>query len=59
MEKYKFCTKNSDEAISVTEASCGIEATEYFADLKKLSVGEFLDIYDVKIVEITRSFSDK
>lgn len=50
MKKYKFCSKGKNEAISYVNASSLDEAVMYFSELKKLSIEDFLKIYDVKEV---------
>ena len=47
MKKYKFCTYVNEEAIAQCESNSFESASQYFADMKKLSVEEFLKIYRV------------
>ena len=53
MNKYKFYgkTDSSMEGYKTVHASSKIEAVEYFANMKELSVEKFLKIYDVVEVE--------
>lgn len=53
MNKYKFYGKvdTTGEAYKTVHASSRIEAVEYFAKMKELSVEKFLKIYDVVEVE--------
>ena len=53
MNKYKFYGKvdATGEAYKTVHASSRIEAVEYFAKMKELSVEKFLKIYDVVEVE--------
>ena len=47
MKKFKFTTKKSKEAIGMCEAQTVEDATQIFADTKKLSIDSFLTIYEV------------
>ena len=50
MQKYKFTTKTSKEAVSTTDASSTEEATIIFAKIKNLSVDDFCKLYIVSKV---------
>lgn len=49
MDKYKFFSKadSTQETYKIVHASSRIEAVEYFAKMKDLSVEKFLKVYDV------------
>lgn len=51
--KYLFHIAGSEdlEAIAYTYAYSEIDAIKVFSQLKKLPVGEFLKLYNVKLVE--------
>ncbi len=53
MNRYRFYGKSDsdEESYSTVHASSRIEAVEYFAKVKELSVEKFLKIYDVVEVE--------
>jgi len=53
MKRYRFYGKSDSnkESYSTVHASSRIEAVEYFAKVKELSVEKFLKIYDVVEVE--------
>lgn len=53
MNKYKFYGKvdSNGEAYKSIHASSRIEAIEYFAKMKDLSVEKFLKVYDVVELE--------
>jgi len=53
MESYKFFSKAdpTQETYKTVRASSRIEAVEYFAKMKDLSVEKFLKVYDVSEVE--------
>lgn len=49
MTKYRFFSKSdsTQETYKMVHASSRIEAVEYFANMKELSVEKFLKVYDV------------
>ena len=53
MESYRFFSKAdpTQETYKTVRASSRIEAVEYFAKMKDLSVEKFLKVYDVSEVE--------
>lgn len=50
MEKWIFCSRGSNEAISTCLASTKDDAIEIFSRKKELEIDEFLKIYEVKNV---------
>jgi hypothetical protein len=50
MEKWIFCSKGSNEAISTCLATTKEDAVEIFSRKKELCIDAFLEIYDVKNV---------
>jgi hypothetical protein len=52
MKKFVFTNKGSDEVIGLTDSQEELqEAIEFFAEIKKLPVDEFLKLYDVKQIK--------
>jgi ribosomal protein S2 len=52
MKKFVFTNKGSDEVIGMTETQEELqEAIEFFAEIKKLPIDEFLKLYDVKQIK--------
>ena len=50
MKRYKFCLKDSKEAIASLDAESKEDATRIFAKIKNLSVTDFVNIYVVVLV---------
>ena len=49
MKKFVFTNKNSDEVIGLSEVpKSQEEAIKFFAKIKKLSIDNFIKLYDVK-----------
>lgn len=51
MKKFKFTSKRSKEAIGSTDAYTISEAIIFFANLKRLDIETFLEIYSVEEVK--------
>jgi hypothetical protein len=51
MKRFKFTSRRSKEAIGSTDAYTISEAVIFFANLKKLDIETFLEIYAVEEVK--------
>jgi hypothetical protein len=51
-KRFVFTNKGSDEVVGISEVpKSQEEAIEFFAKIKKLSIDDFIKLYDVKEVE--------
>jgi hypothetical protein len=51
-KRFVFTNKGSDEVVGISEVPKSLqESIEFFAKIKKLSIDDFIKLYDVKEVE--------